>query len=59
MGGEGGSAVTVAWDCAVMRKHRRWFGGGVSGLLVGSTVAREVRNVACMAAAACGFKAGD
>ena len=50
MGGEGGSAVTVAWDCAVIRRHRRRFGGGVSGFVLGNIVAREVRNVAFMTA---------
>ena len=61
MGGEGGSAVTVAWDCAVMRRHRQRLREAVSGFVVGSTVAREVRNVVCMAAAAAdgGFKVGD
>ena len=54
MGGEGGSAVTVAWDCAVIRRHRRRFGGGVSGFVVWNTVAREFKNVACMTAA-CGW----
>lgn len=62
MGGEGGLAVTVAWDCAVIRIHRRRLGRGVSGLVVGNTVAREVRNVACMvmsAAAVKRFKVGN
>ena len=50
VGGEGGSAVTVAWDCAVIQTYRRRFGGGVSGFVLGNTVAREVRNVAFMTA---------
>lgn len=50
--GEGGSAVTVAWDCAVTLRHWRRLGIAVAGFVAGRTVVREDRNVACMAAAA-------
>ena len=51
VGGEGGSAVTVAWDCTIIRRHRRRCEGGMSGFVVGNTVVREVKNMVCMTAA--------